>query len=310
MVRKQGLAIDNLISARVVTAAGEIVTASETEHPDLFWAIRGGGGNFGVITELTFRLGEVPEIFGGLLMLPARREVIRGYLDLSVAAPDELTTIANLMLAPEAPFVPPQRVDTPVLVILAVWSGDLAEGEEALAPLRALAEPVADLLSPMPYPTIYDLTAPEADAERAASVRMMFADDLSDDAIDAALAAVEHAPAGVGFVQLRGLGGAYSRVAPDATAFAHCQRRYFVALIHVWYDLDDNPGPHEAWTHSLFDAIRGEGSGVYVNFLGHEGHDRLREAYPGTTFDRLAAVKAAYDPGNLFRLNHNIPPRG
>jgi FAD/FMN-containing dehydrogenase len=310
MVRKHGLAIDNLLSARIVTAAGEIVTASETEHPDLFWAVRGGGGNVGIVTEFTFRLAEMPEILGGMLVLPASREAIRGYLELSVAAPDELTTIANLMLAPEAPFVPPDRVGTPVLLILAAWSGDLEAGERALAPLRALAEPVADLVSSMPYPAIYDFTEPEEDVERAASVRMMFADDLSDQAIDAMLAAVAQGPPGVSFAQLRGLGGAMARVAPEATAFAHRERRYFVALIHVWYDLAEDAAPHEVWTRSLWEVIRDEGTGVYVNFLGREGAERLREAYPGATYDRLAAVKAIWDPDNLFRLNQNIPPRG
>jgi hypothetical protein len=162
----------------------------------------------------------------------------------------------------------------------------------------------------MPYPAIYDFTEPEEDVDRAASVRMMFADDLSDATIDAALAAVRKAPAsGMGFVQMRGLGGAYGRVASDATAFAHRERRYFVALIHVWYDTTEDAAPHEAWTRSLWEAIREEGSGVYVNFLGHEGSDRLREAYPGETYERLAAIKATWDPGNLFRFNHNIPPR-
>src|SRR5262249_12849747 len=138
------LTIDNLLAAQVVTAAGETVTASADQHPDLFWAIRGGGGNFGIVTEFSFRLAPVSPILGGVLMLPAPRKVLRGYLDYAPTAPDDLTTIANLMHAPPAPFVPPDRVGTPVLMILVCWSGDIAEGERALAPLRALAMPVAE----------------------------------------------------------------------------------------------------------------------------------------------------------------------
>ncbi len=192
MVRKYGLAIDNLIAAQVVTAAGDIVTASADEHPDLFWAIRGGGGNFGIVTEFTFRLAPVGQILGGELLLPASREVLRGYLDYVTTAPDELTTIANLMHAPPAPHVPQERVGEPVLSILVCWTGSIADGERALAPLRALATPVADAVGPMPYPAIYQFTAHQA-APHGASIRSMFADTLSDATLDAALAALHGA---------------------------------------------------------------------------------------------------------------------
>src|SRR5215207_11522593 len=162
MVRKYGLAIDNLLSAQVVTAAGEIVTASATEHPDLFWAIRGGGGNFGIVTEFTYRLAPVSQILGGELMLPASREVLRGYLDYAASAPDDLTTIANLLYAPPATHVPQERVGELVLSILVCWTGDIAAGERALAPLRALATPVADAVAPIPYPEIYRFTEHQA----------------------------------------------------------------------------------------------------------------------------------------------------
>jgi FAD/FMN-containing dehydrogenase len=308
MVRKYGLAIDNLISAQIVTAGGEIVTASATEHPDLFWAIRGGGGNMGIVTEFTFRLAPVDQVLGGVLLLPATHEVVRGYLDYAIAAPDDLTTISNLMFAPPAPFVPEDRVGAPVLAIFLVWTGSLADGEEALAPLRALAEPVADAVSPMPYPAIYDFTAPFAEPH-AASIRMMFADAISDDAIDAMLAALAQPSSPFGLIHLRGLGGAFGRVPNDATAFAHRDRRYFVSVINVWLDASEDAATHEAWTAKLWDVLRPEGSGVYVNFLEKEGPDRVREAYPGATYDRLAAIKQRYDPHNLFHFNQNVPPR-
>jgi FAD/FMN-containing dehydrogenase len=307
LVRKHGLTSDNLLAARVVTATGDIVTASPTEHPDLFWAIRGGGGNMGVVVEFTYRLAPVSHILGGLLVLPATREVIRGYLDYSIAAPDELTTLADLTKAPPEPSMPQEWVGQPVLMILTAWSGSVEDGERALAPLRALAEPVADLVSWMPYPSIYEFTAHLAEPH-GASIRMMFADDLSDEAIDAMLAATESGTSPANLVHLRGLGGAFGRVPNDATAFAHRDRRYFVAVIAVWLDPTDDPDPHEQWTIALWDRLRPEGRGVYVNFLEKEGAERVREAYPAHTYERLSAIKRRYDPDNLFRLNQNVPP--
>jgi FAD/FMN-containing dehydrogenase len=308
MVRKYGLAIDNLLAAQVVTAAGQIVTASATEHPDLFWAIRGGGGNFGIVTEFTYRLAPVGQILGGELLLPASRAVIRGYLDYVAAAPDDLTTIANLMHAPPAPFVPQERVGEPVLSILVCWTGSVAEGERALAPLRALATPVADTVSPIPYPDIYQFTAHQA-APHGVSIRSMFADQLSDAALDASLDAMEHATSPFSLIQFRGLGGALARVGNDATAFAHRDKRYFVAIIGLWLDAAEDPAVHGAWTELLWQTIRPEGSGVYVNFLENEGADRVRDAYPPATFARLVEIKRKYDPRNIFRFNQNIPPQ-
>jgi FAD/FMN-containing dehydrogenase len=308
LVRKYGLAIDNLRAAQVVTAAGEIVTASANEHPDLFWAIRGGGGNFGIVTEFTYRLAPVGQILGGELLLPARREVIRGYLDYMAAAPEDLTTIANLLHAPPAPYVPQERVGELVLSILVCWTGSVADGERALAPLRELATPVADAVSPISYPEIYQFTAHQA-APHGASIRSMFADELSDAALDALLAAMEHASSPFSLVQLRGLGGAMARVGKDATAFAHRDKRYFVAIIGLWLDAADDPAVHSAWTESLWQTIRPEGSGVYVNFLENEGANRVRDAYPPATFARLVEIKRKYDPQNIFRFNQNIPPQ-
>jgi FAD/FMN-containing dehydrogenase len=308
MVRKYGLAIDNLLAATVVTADGHIVTASADENADLFWGIRGGGGNFGIITEFTFRLAPVAQILGGDLMLPATKEVIRGYLEYATAAPDDLTLIANVMHAPPAPYVPAERVGELVLSILVTWSGSLDEGERALAPLRALAAPVADAVGPMPYPAIYNFTAHQAAPHRA-SIRMMFADELSDSAIDRILDAMTNASSPFSLVQLRGLGGAYGRVPNDATAFAHRDRNYFVAIIGLWLDPTEDAAPHEAWTAALWDELRPEGAGVYVNFLEREGEDRVRDAYPHGTYERLQAIKAAYDPDNTFRFNQNIQPK-
>jgi FAD/FMN-containing dehydrogenase len=307
MVRKYGLTIDNMLAAEVVTANGEIITASATEHPDLFWAIRGGGGNVGIVTQFTFRLAPVGQVLGGLLMLPASRDVLRGYLDYSVAAPDDLTTIANVMHAPPAPFVPADRVGDLVLAILVTWTGDMADGERALAPLRALAKPVADMVQPMPYPAIYNFTDHQT-SPHGVAIRSMFATDISDESIDATLNAMAASSSPYSIVQFRGLGGAMGRVQGDATAFAHRDSRYLVAAIAIWLDAAEAAGPHQTWVQNLWGVLRKDAAGVYVNFLENEGVERVRDAYPAATYDRLKAIKRRYDPTNLFRYNQNVPP--
>ena len=308
MVRKYGLAVDNLQSARVVTADGDIVTASAEEHPDLFWAIRGGGGNFGIVTEFEYRLAPVSHVLGGEIMLPASREVIRGYLEYTASAPDELTTLANIMHAPPAPHVPTDRVSELVLSILVCWTGDSEAGERALAPLRALAEPIADVVGRIPYPRIYSFTAHQ-EVRHGWAIRSMFADELSDATIDAALEAMRRATSPYSIVHLRGLGGAMARVAPEETAFAHREQRYWMAIIGVWLDPAEDAGVHQSWVKSLWQQVRHEGSGVYVNFLEEdEGKERILDAYPAATHARLAEIKRRYDPRNLFRFNQNIRP--
>ncbi len=307
MVRKHGLTIDHMLAAEVVTADGEIITASKDEHPELFWAIRGGGGNLGVVTEFTFQLKQVGTILGGDLLLPASREVIRGYLDYTVNAPDGLSTIAHVMHAPPAPFVPADMVGSLVLAIIVCWTGDLQEGEAAVAPLRSLATPVADTVRPMSYPDIYLSTEHQA-APHGAVLRTMFADELSDDTLDAFIRGIQWASSPYSVVHLRGLGGQMSRVSKDATAFAHRDRRYMMAIIAVWLDPNEDAAPHHAWAEDLWNQVRQEGIGAYVNFVGDEGEDRIRDAYPSETYERLARVKQAYDPANVFSLNQNIRP--
>lgn len=309
LVRKYGLTIDSLLSAEVVLADGRVVTVSEKEHPSLFWAIRGGGSNVGIVTEFTFQLARVDTVLGGALILPATRETVRGYLDYSVTAPDGLTTIANIMHAPPAPFIPGDQVGEVVLIILTVWDGDRGEGDQALAPLRALATPIADTIHPVPYAEMYRYTA-EQNASHGVATRMMFADTLSDRAIDEMLAAVAVSTSPFGLVQLRGLGGAMARVDTEATAFAHRQRAYFVAILGIWMDPAADPAPHRNWTEKLWSRIRSEGMGAYVNFLESEGEDRTRDAYPAETYRRLALIKQVYDPKNFFQRNQNIRPRG
>ena len=306
-VRKYGLAADRLISAKVVLADGELVTASASENTDLFWAVRGGGGNFGIVVEFEFQLVPVKNILGGALVLPATRDVVRGYLELSSTAPDGLSTTATITHAPPAPFIPEERVGEKVLVILCSWVGDMAEGEHAMAPLRALAQPVADTVGEIPYPAMFQYME-FAEAPHGHAIRMMFTDEVPDATIDEFLDAVENATSETSGVHLRGLGGQLARIDEESTAFVHRDRRYFVAILGLWFDEEDDGAAHIAWTEELWAKISHLREGVYVNFLDAEGEDRVREAYPTAVYERLAAVKAKYDPDNVFMFNQNVRP--
>jgi FAD/FMN-containing dehydrogenase len=305
LARQYGLTIDDLLAAEIVTADGQLHRADAETHPDLFWALRGGGGNFGVATRFQFRLHAVDPILGGMLILPATPEVIAGFVAEAEAAPEALTTIANVMPAPPMPFLPAEHHGRLILMALVACVGDVEAGERAVAPLRALAAPIADMLRPMSYPEMY---LPEEEGYHPTAVaRTMFAD-----AIDRGAAAtiVEHlraCDAPVRVAQLRVLGGAVARVPAEATAYPHRGRRIMVNLA-AFYDGPEDRVARQAWV-SDFAAALGKGdASAYVNFLGDEGPARVRDAYPGATWDRLAAVKARYDPTNLFRVNHNIPP--
>jgi FAD/FMN-containing dehydrogenase len=307
LVRKHGLTIDDLLAAELVTADGELLRVDAETHPDLFWAIRGGGGNFGVATRFQFRLQEVDTIVGGMLILPATREVIASFVAEAEAAPEELSAIANIMVAPPMPFVPTEAHGKPIVMALMCYAGDAEAGERAVAPFRALARPITDLVRPMRYPEIYTLFGEEAGPGPAEEVaRSLYVDAVDRNTGESILDHLGASTAPMAVAQLRVLGGAMARVPADATAYAHRGRRVMVALGAVYESAEDSP-MHEAWVTDFAAAFKGD-TGVYANFLGNEGEARVREAYPGPTWDRLAAVKRRYDPDNVFRLNQNIPP--
>jgi FAD/FMN-containing dehydrogenase len=305
LVRKHGLTIDDLLAADVVTADGELLRVDEDSHPDLFWAIRGGGGNFGVAIRFHFRLHEVGTVYGGILMLPATVDTITGFLAEAEAAPEELSTIANVMKAPPMPFIPDELHGSLAIFALMVHSGGGDAGEQAIAPFRALAEPLADMLRPMAYPEIY--MPQEEDYHPIAAGRTMFVDGVDRETASTILDRIQASDAMMAVTQLRVLGGAMARVPSDATAFAHRSAKLMVTCAAVVERTDDLPA-HEPWVVELADTLRGGSKDVYVNFLGDEGEDAVRNAYPGATWDRLREVKRRYDPGNLFRLNQNVPP--
>lgn len=306
LVRRYGMTIDNLLAAEVVTADGELLRVDADQHPDLFWAIRGGGGNFGVVTRFQYRLQPLDGIVGGMLVLPATPETVAGFIAAAEAAPEELSTIANVMSAPPMPFLPEEAHGTLVILAMLAFSGDAADGERALAPFRALAEPLADMLRPMSYPEMFPPEDPDYHPTAAATT--MFLDHVGRDVAETILRHLEASDATMRVAQLRVLGGAMSRVPADATAFAHRSSRIMVNLA-AFYGADDRE-QREAWVAGFARALDQGDAGAYVNFLVDEGPDRVRAAYPGATWDRLAEVKATYDPTNLFRLNQNVPPAG
>ena len=305
LVRAFGLTIDDLLAAEIVTADGRVLRVDAETHPDLFWAIRGGGGNFGVATRFQYLLHDLPSFVGGMLMLPATAQVIAGFVAMAQAAPDELSTIANVMPAPPMPFVPEEYHGKVVVMGMLAYAGAVNDGQRAIAPFRALATPIVDMVRPMSYPEMYP---PEAsDYHPIAATRTLFTDTVGVAEGEAVIEHLEASDAMMRAVQIRVLGGAMARVPSDATAFAHRDRRIMVNVAAL-YQQPDEAARHERWVAGLADALQNGRPGAYVNFLAADGAERMHEAYPGSTWDRLASVKQRYDPDNLFRLNQNISP--
>ncbi|NUR49446.1 MAG: FAD-binding oxidoreductase [Hamadaea sp.] len=306
LARKYGLTIDNLLAAEVVTADGRILRVDAENHPELFWAIRGGGGNFGVVTKFHYRLHELGDFVGGMLMQPATPEVITGAIAITSAAPEELSAIINVMTAPPAPFIPEEVRGRLVVMTLLGWAGPADGAEQILGPLRALATPIMDSVRPMAYAEMFP---PEEAAFRPTAVgENMFVDSLDGAAVDTILKQLTECDAPMRVTQIRPLGGAVARVPADATAFAHRDAAYMVNLAALYTSPADRIAKHE-WVTAFRDQLETGTPRAYVGFVSDEDNpDRVRAAYPGATFDRLVAAKRQYDPENLFRRNQNIPP--
>ncbi|MGH2418194.1 MAG: FAD-binding oxidoreductase [Candidatus Limnocylindria bacterium] len=305
LVRKHGLTIDSLLAAEIVTADGELLHVDAESHPDLFWAIRGGGGNFGVATRFQYRLADLPSFTGGMLVLPATAETVAGFVAAAEAAPDELSTIANVMNAPPMPFLPEEVVGQVVILGMMAFAGDDEAGERALAPFRALATPLADMVKPSPYPEMYP---PEDDSYHPLAVaQTMFIDRVDRGVASTIMEFLESSDASLRAAQLRVLGGAYAGVPADATAYAHRSSKIMVNVAAFYEGEADKP-QRQAWVDDFARALRQDDAGAYVNFLNDVGEAGVRTAYPGATWDRLASVKARYDPDNLFHRNQNVRP--
>jgi FAD/FMN-containing dehydrogenase len=315
LARAYGLACDNLRGAEVVSADGSVVTASAEENADLFWALRGGGGNFGVVTSMQLDLHAVgPTVLGGVVFYAGNEaaNVVAGWRDAIAGTPDELTTVVNLTTAPPAPFIPESWHFKKVAAVVACWAGAPEAGEQVVAPLRKLGTVVADLLAPIPYVALQQLVDPMWGPGAANYFTSAFVDRLPDDAI--ATYADFHARSGDLPVQaelhIHQLGGAMGRVPQDATAFTDRQSPFIVNCI-VRTPEASLLAPHRTWAMQARDAMAAYGNGrVYVNFTGEGGEDKAKAAYPPSTYARLQRVKDRYDPQNLFHYNQNVRPSG
>ena len=307
--RRHGLTIDNLISAQVVTADGAIHDVDAEHEPDLFWAIRGGGGNVGVVTQFTYRLHDVPQVVGGMLMLPATADTVTEFMRLALDAPDELGLIANVMPAPPMPFVPQEHHGELVIFALMAWSGAEEAADSVLAPFRSLATPISDLLAPMPYSGLFPPEDPSYHpiATSVTGFARGFGRDEAETVLRTLSEAQSRPEVQMAVVQLRPLGGAIARMPGDATAYAHREWPIMfnvAAIVGAVPDLDAQRG----WIGELASRIADGTPGAYVGFSIADDPGQVRAIYPGPTYDRLAAIKRAYDPDNVFRRNHNVPP--
>ncbi|HMM43091.1 MAG TPA: FAD-binding oxidoreductase [Thermomicrobiales bacterium] len=310
--RKWGLALDNLVAAEVVTAGGEIVTASETEHPALFWGIRGGGGNFGIVTPFTFRLHPLgPEVYAALTIYPIEQtgQVIRKWRDYVLTAPDEVTCDLFIWGMLPSPDVPVEMHWTPVVIMAAMYAGPVEEGERALQPARELGTPLADLSGVHRYLDIQSMTTPVLPNGQRYYWKSLTFDRLDEDIVERIADLTMDRPNTQTLLALRHLGGAMGRVPEDATAYGFRSAEFNFSVDATWNDptLDDEM---IAWTRAAWSSLTEEtGAGVYLNFAGFgEDNDRLARMVYGSNYARLADVKRRYDPTNLFRGNINIAP--
>src|SRR5262245_40865685 len=309
LIRKYGNSADNLISADVVTANGELVTANDGENADLFWALRGGGGNFGVVTAFEFKLYPVgPMVLAGgaFFSWDRLREITEFYLDYVRTVPDELTTALFYWGAPPAPFLPEAIHGRNVAIIGACYAGPIEAGERVVAPIRAL-KPTVDILGPMPYTALQAMFDPIVPKGTFAYVKSDYFDDIPPAMVDDMVAWAERKPGAMSMARLNHFGGAMSRVADNATPFPHRQAGFAFSPDALWNRAEE-ADVNVRWAKGYWQALRSYSPrGAYVNFMTDEGQDRVRESYQGN-YDRLVQIKRKYDPTNLFRLNQNIKP--
>jgi FAD/FMN-containing dehydrogenase len=312
LMRKHGLTVDNLLAATVVTADGRLLRASEDEHADLFWALRGGGGNFGVVTAFEFRVHPLgPAVLAGPILWDASDagQVLRFYRDFVRDAPDELGTVVRLGAAPPIPAIPEPLHWRPVVLIGTCYAGPIADGERVLRPLRGFRTPLLDLAAPAPYlafQSALDSTVLHGWNYYWKSTHLP---ELRDELADVIAAHAFACSSPRSYVAMFHLKGAVSRAAPGATAFGNRQASHAMTIDAVWRPGEDFGDRDTAWTRKFFAALGRFREGVYVNFLGgDEAPDRVREAYGDAVYDRLVKVKTSYDPDNVFHHNQNIRP--
>ena len=311
LMRRYGLTCDNLLSADVVTADGELVRASAEENADLFWGLRGGGGNFGIVTSFEYRLHPVgPTVLAGVILHPAAkaREVLEFYRDYIASAPDELMTIVVLRMAPPAPFFPEEIHGQPVVIIAVCYAGPVKEGERVVAPLRRFGEPLADLIQPTPYVSHQAMLDAGVPHGLNYYWKSEYLPPLSDALITTLTEYAWRLATPASYSAIFHMGGAVGREDPEGSAFEDRRATHAMTIDAVWSEPAAS-GACIAWTRDFWEAVRPHSTGrVYVNFLGAEGPDRVRMAYGAAKYERLRALKRKYDPTNFFRMNQNIVP--
>jgi FAD/FMN-containing dehydrogenase len=310
LTRGHGLSCDNLVSAEVVTADGRALTASEYENDDLFWALRGGGGNFGVVTSFEFRLHPVAEVYGGPMFFDRKDAgtVLQAYREFIVDAPEQFGGFPAWQIAPPLPFIPEERQGETMLAFVACWAGPIEDGEKALKPLRDTAPIVAEHVGAMPYPALnsaFDALYPPGGLQHYWKAN--FVKELTDEAIEAHLEHGPKVPVVNSTVHIYPVNGACNRVEPDATAFAYRDATFATVIAGMWPDPADNEA-NIAWVRDYYDATAPlSEDGGYINFMSGDDQDRIKSNYRGN-YDRLVEVKRKYDPDNAFHLNQNIRP--
>ena len=311
LMRKWGLAVDNLLSADVVTANGQYLVASSIENPELFWGVRGGGGNFGVVTSFEYRLHPVgPLVTGGILIysVTLARDLLRFYREFMAAAPDELAALFTFWTAPPVRSIPAHLHGKLIVSVLVCHSGPIEEGMRSVAALRRFGPPLLDRIGPMPYVAVQRLFDQAGAYGQYVYVKSDHLTDLGDDAIDTLVTHAQNVTSPSSVVLIFTLGGAVSRIGPNETAYSHRHARFNYAIYSMWANQDESMR-HIEWTREFWTAMEPFSAGAYVNELGDEGEDRVRAAYTPETYDRLVALKNRYDPTNLFHVNQNVKPR-
>jgi FAD/FMN-containing dehydrogenase len=308
-MRSFGLACDNLVAADVVTADGRTVRASETENPDLLWGLRGGGGNFGIVTRFELALHPIgAQIYGGPVFYPAQEafDLLRVFRDWAPDAPDDITALVNLTSAPPLPVIPEEWHGKKVVALVAASTGPVDEGESLIRAVREVAEPIADLLGPMPYPALQTLLDPLWQKGIHSYFKATNLARLDDELIDRLCKVHQAAPGPQCEIHVHQMGGAVGRVAEGATAFSERSMPFVLNAVTGWHDADATPA-HTEWARAVVDAAAAGSTGrAYVNFLADA--DAARSAYGADTYRRLVSLKNEYDPTNVFRLNQNITP--
>jgi FAD/FMN-containing dehydrogenase len=300
LMGKYGLTVDNLLGAEMVLANGEQVTVDEDNHPDLFWAIRGGGGNFGIVSKFKYQLHSFgPNVVAGMILYPMEqaKAVMKFYREYARTAPDELMAYSGFFVTPEG---------LPVTMLLPAWLGDLEEADKHLIPLRSFGTPLADMITEMPYTALQSILDAAAPTGIRRYWKSGYFTDLSDELLDIILKYVATRPSPLSPVLFLHMRGAAARIANEATAFGNRRDQWDSDIISQWIDAADDE-KNISWTRSFWKEIEPLTNGVYVNHLGSDDDPRIANAY-GSNFERLKTIKKKYDPDNFFRMNNNIKP--